>query len=553
MIAGFTAALVAAACGGASTAPLGGAAQSAAITVEPSVVQTAPATTLNFAVQVTGIASTQVIWSVREGSSGGTITAGGSYTAPTAAGTYHVIATSAADSALSGISTVSVTATPAVAVTLTPSTVSLATGATTTFRAIVSGTSDTSVVWTVQEGASGGSVTSSGVYTAPSTAGTYHVVATSNADPTTKASSLVTVTAPGSLVYPPDVTFAIVPMPALSIPAYLTPVTDPTFGTTIERIGTSPFNGSYPYHHYSKDQAWNSDGTLIKLAEGAQMAILDGKAYAHLRDISAPDHESVWSNTDPNKIYATNGNSFISMDTYGNRTTLHTFSEYTDVSIGNSEGNLSNDDRYTCLVGVRSDGTYDIVSYDVLNLTKVAVMNTSTNIDNCAASQSGKYMFVAWAHGRNNYSYSINFTNPVLLAVGTPHMDVCYDTSGNEVAVAENNAYYRLDTGAVTTLIPGASTNWSHVSCRNVLRPGWAYISPMGESGYESNSNWQRLMAVKLDGSGVVENFAHAHHEDTVNVYLGSPMIVPNRTGDVVMWKVAWDGSGSVYSYVAHQ
>ena len=38
-----------------------------------------------------------MIWSVQEGASGGTIDATGRYTAPTAAGTYHVVATSVAD------------------------------------------------------------------------------------------------------------------------------------------------------------------------------------------------------------------------------------------------------------------------------------------------------------------------------------------------------------------------------------------------------------------------------------------------------------------------
>jgi chitinase len=47
-------------------------------------------------------------WSVQE-ASGGTIDPTGLYTAPAAAGTYHVVATSVADSTKSGISVVTVT------------------------------------------------------------------------------------------------------------------------------------------------------------------------------------------------------------------------------------------------------------------------------------------------------------------------------------------------------------------------------------------------------------------------------------------------------------
>jgi hypothetical protein len=57
-------------------------------------------------------------------------------------------------------------------------------GSSNPFTATVLGANDTSVTWTVQEGATGGSIDSTGMYTAPTTVGTYQIVATSNADPT---------------------------------------------------------------------------------------------------------------------------------------------------------------------------------------------------------------------------------------------------------------------------------------------------------------------------------------------------------------------------------
>jgi hypothetical protein len=64
---------------------------------------------------------------------------------------------------------------------------------TVTFTATVTGSSDRAATWSIQEGAAGGSVTAAGVYTAPATAGTYHVVATSHADPTRIATAAVVV------------------------------------------------------------------------------------------------------------------------------------------------------------------------------------------------------------------------------------------------------------------------------------------------------------------------------------------------------------------------
>lgn len=79
-----------------------------------------------------------------------------------------------------------------VAVSLEPATGALSTGSTQRFTATVTGTSDTSVTWS----ATGGDITRGGVYTAPETAGTYTVRATSVADASRYAESAVTVTSP---------------------------------------------------------------------------------------------------------------------------------------------------------------------------------------------------------------------------------------------------------------------------------------------------------------------------------------------------------------------
>jgi len=78
-----------------------------------------------------------------------------------------------------------------VTVAISPSAVNLAPNGTQQFTATVTGASDTSVTWTIQEGAAGGSVTGSGLYTAPSQVGLFHVIATSNADNTQSATATI--------------------------------------------------------------------------------------------------------------------------------------------------------------------------------------------------------------------------------------------------------------------------------------------------------------------------------------------------------------------------
>jgi hypothetical protein len=89
--------------------------------------------------------------------------------------------------------TVSATPPPTVAVSISPTSPLLSTGGTQQFAASVTGTTNTAVTWS----ATGGTV-SSGLYTAPGTAGSYMVTATSVADNTKSASAIVSVTVPGS-------------------------------------------------------------------------------------------------------------------------------------------------------------------------------------------------------------------------------------------------------------------------------------------------------------------------------------------------------------------
>jgi hypothetical protein len=164
------------------------------VQVSPPAAQVSPGSSVGFRAAVTGTANTAVSWTVSE-AGGGTVDAAGLYLSPQTLGTYHVMATSVADPSVSGSAAVTVTPTPTVAVSVFPGTASVAVGGTLTFSATVTGTSNTTVTWAVQEGAAGGSITPTGLYTAPATPGTYHVSATSAADPTKSDVAAVTVTA----------------------------------------------------------------------------------------------------------------------------------------------------------------------------------------------------------------------------------------------------------------------------------------------------------------------------------------------------------------------
>jgi hypothetical protein len=177
------------------TGPTGPAGSAIVVTLSPLSASTSTGGSVAFTASVTGTADTGVTWSVQEGATGGTVSASGVYQAPAAAGTYHVVATSHADASKFQVAAVLVTLPtgPGVAVSVTPSSATLDACGATTFSATVTGSTNQNVTWSVKEGAAGGTITSAGAYGASSAAGTYHVVATSQADGTRTGEAAVTV------------------------------------------------------------------------------------------------------------------------------------------------------------------------------------------------------------------------------------------------------------------------------------------------------------------------------------------------------------------------
>ena len=82
-------------------------------------------------------------------------------------------------------------------ITLSPNPAAVSIGGTLTFNATVANAPNTGVTWGVAEGAAGGTISTNGVYTAPSTPGTYTVTATSVYDPAKSTSITVNVQAGG--------------------------------------------------------------------------------------------------------------------------------------------------------------------------------------------------------------------------------------------------------------------------------------------------------------------------------------------------------------------
>jgi hypothetical protein len=132
--------------------------------------------------------------------SGSSITYAAPGSAPSPA-TVTLSAKSVADTSKSASATFTITAPPppgGVTVSISPKRVGLTTGQTQTLTANVAGVSNTSVTWEVDTvpggNSSTGTISSTGVYTPPSSAGSHTVAARSVADTTVSASASVAIT-----------------------------------------------------------------------------------------------------------------------------------------------------------------------------------------------------------------------------------------------------------------------------------------------------------------------------------------------------------------------
>jgi len=161
--------------------------------------------TQQFTATVTGADNLAVTWSVdsvRGGNStDGTIANTGLYNAPQQSGTHVVTATSVADTTKSASATVTVSD----SVSISPSASTIFTGATQQFQATVNGNTSSSVTWAV-DGVNGGNsstgtISSSGLYTAPSQAGNHTISASAGTGAGNNASTQIAVF---SLAISPD-------------------------------------------------------------------------------------------------------------------------------------------------------------------------------------------------------------------------------------------------------------------------------------------------------------------------------------------------------------
>jgi hypothetical protein len=406
-------------------------------------------------------------------------------------------------------------------------------------------------------------------------------------------------------------------VPHVRKPPYLKPVIDPTFGTEVTRISddaglpvpTLPRGhgrwGKDARHHYSKDQPWNSDGTLIALENmkggSPTRLFLDGDTYKVKfgKPSGYPSGEERWHPTraHPNERIIAKGRMLVWFDVIKNATTRTWRLPFDVIGIGDGEGNPSLDGRFILLHDATRMFLVDMDPQPPLDpypagrtgpaydLSADGAAPKSWGIGWASVSPSGQYVVVAYKGNR----LRVFDVNPRTLALtprplpknsprctGTAEQGFIYDLGhadmtrnpfdrNEDVIVGQESCrnigertpgvrtvkgagvghviMVRLRDGAVTSLThPAKEAYPHHVSARNFDRPGWVYV---GYYAYKKGAKRfnNEIVAVKLDGSGTVERLAHMH-SDTPGTYRAESHAVPSRDGKRVLWASNWAFQG---------
>ncbi len=359
--------------------------------------------------------------------------------------------------------------------------------------------------------------------------------------------------------FPADIPYQSFTAETPALPGYLQTVEDTSVpdAITIRRISEYDSEWDwYPTHSYSKIQPWNADATLYKIRA---VALYDAATHQKYRDLPGGEIYPVyWSNTNSDLMYSFREDGAIKTYTVSTDSvqTIYNLTGYDIVKLGPGEGNIDKNDHFVALVG-KNGIDMDVIIFD---LQTNQIIHTETfagawgdnasvpeYVDWVSVSQSGNYVGIMWDHNTTspenpfNGHYGVEIYNTTdmqylrRIAEYGNHGDFGYATDGDEVFVqfwgptGTVNMYYLNRIERVVLSYHPDFNGEGHISCRNLNRPGWAYIS----QDYPDHSG--QIVAMKLDNSGLVEHFGH-HFSSSVN-YTKSPMPVPTPNGDKIMFK----------------
>ena len=317
---------------------------------------------------------------------------------------------------------------------------------------------------------------------------------------------------------------------------------------------------------YAKGQAWNADMSKVFIG---YTNVLNGSDYSIYKSISGAYpggyyNDARWSNVNPDIRYFCWNDNFLKINIETEEIdTLETFPGYS-ATVGPWEGNISADDKYVVITDwdTGEASLYDI-ELDVIVSTKTFA---ASSFDWISITPSGDYIAVSNNATGHLELYDLDFNYLRDLREDQQHGDFAVDANGDEVFVQVIPlSMTRLSDNHFTDLISDAEVcgNYhfnpniaGHISGRNFDLPGWALVSTPVTACFGGGEGYYyatEMFAIKLDGSGTIRHYGHAHTSCTTYDSYSKATFSPDGTKVIFSsdWNLLGEGSDNALTYVA--
>ena len=351
-------------------------------------------------------------------------------------------------------------------------------------------------------------------------------------------------------------------------PGLLNPLWEPSLGTNVSRISRISQEENV-FQQYSKRQAWNSNETVIDL----ENRFLDASSFENKGRVRLST-ERVWSNHQPQimlglREYRGKRIQFGRQDLHiGYFLPVYRFDDYEKCTIGNGEGNISDDDRYILLTCEKSSGATDAISLDITLNQIIGIHRLERDMNWAGFSKSGNFVLIEYNNGSQEsrkievYDKYLSFQRQ--LTRNVEHGDFAYDSAGNEVYVMtdwQHVYYYRLDNGmrASLQMTNNHTPGFGHLSCASTRTPDVCYYSStdndlIGNFHIPAIANEQQNLSIDITGEPayVLQSRATVwgHARSSSNTYRAEPKASVNRSGTKMAFESDWYGRSGVSGYI---
>jgi hypothetical protein len=358
------------------------------------------------------------------------------------------------------------------------------------------------------------------------------------------------------------------PMTTLAKPALGQVATDAEFGTAMRRITSVSGSGERAAIRpmYSPVSAWNADESRMILysVSGGRHELYDGKTYQFIRslDIAPADLEQVyWHTSDPDILFYVDGKAFV-------RYHVSTSAKENVTTFSFCSGDASNgsDPLFTSWDSGRLGLTCgdQVFIYDIATNT---VLGRKTMNENPAQmAPSGTLAFLSDSGRVTDLNLNVLRTLDILEPYG--HSSLSRLASGEDTwngVVFDEGPQGNSDIGSLVTfkltdgtsrVIIGPKTGYpypptTHVSGMAYRRPGWVFVSTIGEHDGSALLDMENLVADTNTGKVCRAGRHRSWGKDNpVLDYWAEPHTVPSPSGTRAAFASDWGGGSSVDTYV---